>query len=111
MHMFQSSHRCRNRPAALADAGLARRYSRASDRKKQNVLASPNSVKLFTAWAAKHKEVIAIEDRFDIAVRADPAQAEALRQELERARVDAQRMLAQAQALFHEELRARGLRQ
>ena len=74
-------------------------------------MASPNSVKLFTAWAAKHKEVLAIEDRWNVAVRDDPASAEAISLELERARSEAQRMLSQAQALFHEELRARGIRE
>jgi hypothetical protein len=74
-------------------------------------LASPTSVKLFTAWAAKHKEVLAIEDRWNLALRDDPPAAEPLRQELERARQEAQRMLAEAQALFHEELRARGIRE
>lgn len=68
-------------------------------------------MKLFTAWAAKHKEVIAIEDRWNLAVHQDPATAEPVRLELERAREDAQRMLAQARSLFHEELRARGLRE
>ena len=80
-------------------------------RRKKNVLASPNSVKLFTAWAAKHKQVLAIEDRWNIAVRDDPSGADAIREELESARVDAQRMLAQAQSLFHEELKARGIRE
>jgi S-ribosylhomocysteine lyase LuxS involved in autoinducer biosynthesis len=74
-------------------------------------VASPNSVKLFTAWAAKHKEVIAIEDRWNIAVRDASQGADAIRLELERARDEAQQMLAQAQSLFHEELRARGLRE
>lgn len=78
---------------------------------QHNILASPNSVKLFTAWAAKHKEVIAIEDRWNLAVQQDPATAEPVRLELERVREEAQRMLAQAQTLFHEELRARGIRE
>lgn len=78
---------------------------------QHDILASPNSVKLFTAWAAKHKEVIAIEDRWNLAVQQDPAIAEPVRLELERAREEAQRMLAQAQTLFHEELRARGIRE
>jgi hypothetical protein len=74
-------------------------------------LASPNSVKLFTAWAAKHKEVLTIEDRWNAALQNDPPGADAIRFELERARNDAQRMLEQAQSLFHEELRARGIRE
>jgi hypothetical protein len=74
-------------------------------------VASPNSVKLFTAWAAKHKEVLAIEDRWNIALHDDPPAADTIRLELERARNEAQQMLARAQALFHEELRARGIRE
>lgn len=74
-------------------------------------MASPNSVKLFTAWAAKHKEVLAIEDRWNAALQNDPATADAIRLELERARADAQGMLEQAQSLFHAELRARGIRE
>jgi hypothetical protein len=74
-------------------------------------VASPNSVKLFTAWAAKHKEVLAIEDRWNVAATDDPAVADQIRRELERARQEAQQMLAQAQSLFHEELRARGIRE
>lgn len=74
-------------------------------------MASPDSVKLFTAWAAKHKEVLAIEDRWNAALQNDPEAADAIRLELERARNDAQRMLSQAQSLFHEELRARGIRE
>jgi hypothetical protein len=77
---------------------------------KTKTLASPNSVKLFTAWAAKHKEVLTIEDRWNAALQTDPDAADAIGDELERARKDAQRMLAQAQSLFHEELRARGIR-
>lgn len=74
-------------------------------------MASPNSVKLFTAWAAKHKEVLVIEDRWNAALSGDPAAAAAIGLELELARGEAQRMLAQAQSLFHEELRARGIRE
>ena len=68
-------------------------------------------MKLFTAWAAKHKEVLAIEDRWNVAARDDPSGADQIRLELERARQEAQQMLAQAQSLFHEELRARGIRE
>lgn len=78
---------------------------------EHNILASPNSVKLFTAWAAKHKEVIAIEDRWNLAMQHDPATAETVRLELERAREEAQRLLARARSIFHEELRARGIRE
>lgn len=73
-------------------------------------MTAPNSVTLFTAWAAKHKEVLAIEDRWNFAVQHDPAAAAAIHQELESARHEAQRMLAQAQSRFHEEQRTRGIR-
>ena len=74
-------------------------------------MASPNSVKLFTAWAAKHKQVLELEDRWIIAVREQHPSAGTLEQELEDARVQSDRMLAQAQTVFHEELKARGIRE
>lgn len=74
-------------------------------------MASPNSVKLFTAWAAKHKQVLEIEDRWNVAVRDNHPQAAALQDELAGARAEALRMLAQAQSVFHEELKARGIRE
>jgi DNA-binding LacI/PurR family transcriptional regulator len=75
------------------------------------IVVSPHSVKLFTAWAAKHKQVLEIEDQWEIAVRDNHASADALRQQLTTARQEAERMLSQAQAVFHEELKERGIRQ
>lgn len=97
-------HRKRS-AVALADAFVlvnTRRHNQ-----EHQTLASPSSVTLFTAWAAKHKEVLAIEDRWNFAVQHDPAAAGAIHLELESARGDAQRMLAQAQSRFNEEERAR----
>ena len=74
-------------------------------------MASPNSVKLFTAWAAKHKQVLELEDRWNIAVRDNHPAAADLQQELADARIQTERMLAQAQSVFHEELKARGIRE
>ncbi len=74
-------------------------------------MVSPNSVKLFTAWAAKHKQVLAIEDQWNIAVRENHAGADALSRELAGARAEAERMLSLAQSVFHEELKERGIRQ
>lgn len=74
-------------------------------------MVSPNSVKLFTAWAAKHKQVIEIEDRWNIAVRDSHPGADVLKQQLVAARHEAERMLSQAQAVFHEEQKERGIRQ
>lgn len=74
-------------------------------------MSSPNSVKLFTAWAAQHKQVLHLEDLWNIAVRDGHPHADALQEELAAARTAAQRMLAQAQSTFHEELKARGIRE
>jgi len=74
-------------------------------------VASPNSVKLFTAWAAKHKQVLELEDRWNAAVRDQHPTADDLQRELAEARVQSESMLAQAQSVFHDELKARGIRE
>lgn len=80
-------------------------------RERKRSVVSPSSVKLFTAWAAKHKQVLDIEDRWNVAVRDNHPSAPLLQLELAHARLDSERMLAQAQGAFHEELKARGLRE
>lgn len=74
-------------------------------------MSSPNSVKLFTAWAAKHKQVLQLEDLWNVAARNGHPHADALQTELVAAREEAQHMLAEAQRTFHEELKARGIRE
>ena len=69
----------------------------------------PNSSRnLFLAWTAKHRQVIALEDRV---AAADGASAPAgdLAGELQRTRAEAEAALQHALETFHAELRERGL--
>jgi hypothetical protein len=58
------------------------------------------SVRLFQAWAAQHKRLIALEDA------APEVDAECVRQ----VRAEADRLRQEALTAFHGELQARGLR-
>jgi hypothetical protein len=69
------------------------------------------SVKLYTAWAAKHKELIALQDQLAAAQRDGLPDAERLLRSVEEAAARAEQMLAEAKALFHSELQARGIRE
>lgn len=67
------------------------------------------SVKLFTAWAAKHKEWIALQDELLAAQRDSLPDAERLVVRVEEAKVASERMLAAALDTFRSELRERGI--
>lgn len=67
-----------------------------------------HSTKLFTSWAAKHKELIALEDRLQAAQRAGES-VERLAIEVEATRAAADRMREAALAAFADELRERGI--
>ena len=67
-----------------------------------------HSTKLFTSWAAKHKELIALEDRLQ-AARGAGENVERLALEVEATRAVADRMREAALAAFAEELRERGI--
>jgi hypothetical protein len=70
----------------------------------------PSSIKLFGAWSAKHKEVIALEDRIAEASLAGEDVA-ALQAQLQAVRAEAEKRLQAARDRFREEIRARGLSQ
>ena len=69
---------------------------------------NPSSIKLFGAWSAKHKEVIALEDQLAQA-RAAGADTGALEEQLQALRVAAEGKLQAAMARFREEIGERGL--
>lgn len=68
----------------------------------------PSSSRLFQLWAQRRKDVFALEDRL-AAAEAGSADAAALREQLQQARADADRLVAQALDAFHAEMRERGL--
>jgi hypothetical protein len=70
----------------------------------------PSSIKLFGAWSAKHKEVIALEDRIAEAGAAGEDVA-ALEVQLQALRAEAEKRLLAARERFRDEIRARGLSQ
>ena len=67
------------------------------------------SVKLFTAWAAKHKEWIALQDELLAAQRDGVPDAERLVIRVEEAKAASDRTLAAALDMFRSELRERGI--
>lgn len=69
------------------------------------------SVKLFTAWAAKHKEMIALQDQLALAQRDGLPGADQLARNVDETKAVSERMLAEAKALFRSELRERGLKE
>lgn len=69
------------------------------------------SIKLFTAWAAKHKELIALQDQLAVVERDTPGEAAPLARSVEETKVVAEQMLAEAMALFRSELQARGIKE
>lgn len=69
------------------------------------------SIKLFTAWAAKHKEVIALQDQLAIAQRDGLPGTDQLARSVDETKAVSERMLAEAQALFHSELQERGIKE
>jgi hypothetical protein len=70
----------------------------------------PSSIKLFGAWSARHKEVIALEDRL-CAARDAGEDIAALEIQLQSLRADAERKLQAAMERFRQEIRERGLAQ
>lgn len=69
------------------------------------------SVKLFTAWAAKHKEMIALQDELALAQRDGSPGADQLARNVDATKAVSERMLAEAMALFRSELRERGIKE
>lgn len=75
-----------------------------------HIQVNPSSIKLFGAWSAKHKEVIALEDRVAQAREAGEDVA-ALEAQLQALRAVADTRLQAAMERFREEIRERGLTQ
>ena len=75
-----------------------------------HIQVEPSSIKLFGAWSAKHKEIIAVEDRIAEA-RDAGADVTALEAQLLALRADAEARLEAAMERFRAEVRARGLTQ
>jgi hypothetical protein len=69
------------------------------------------SIKLFTAWAAKHKEAIALEDQLAVAQRDGLSGIDQLARSVDETKTASERMLAEAMALFRSELQARGIKE
>lgn len=66
------------------------------------------SIRLFNAWAAQHKRVIALEDQL-AAAQQEGGATEELAGQVAAARAEAERMLEEARAQFRNELKERGL--
>ena len=67
------------------------------------------SIKLFNAWTEKNRQVVAAQERLDRS-QAQGDSADVLAKELRELRAVSEKMLADAFALFNEELRLRGIR-
>jgi hypothetical protein len=79
-------------------------------RREQEGEAMPQtSIQLFIAWAAKHKELIALQDQLAAAEREGLADAARLAENVKQVKAAAEQMLADALASFHSELQSRGI--
>lgn len=67
------------------------------------------SVKLFTAWAAKHKELIALQDQLSAAQSDALPDAVHLSVRVDETKAVSERLLAAALEMFRSELQERGI--
>jgi hypothetical protein len=67
------------------------------------------SIKLFHAWAAKHKEAVALEDQLAAARQDGAPELEPLAIRVRATREEAEQMLQVALTKFRSELQERGL--